>query len=120
MFCKPSTNQISTFFSFHPIQPHNTSQKRLPFNENIFFGDQGNKFNRRWLTYDEKNEMLYCTICLVYRNDVSKFRSGFNDWRHITQRVKEHEHSKQAKTFKDKIEVHNFTGKFRMFIFNAM
>jgi len=94
MFCKPSTNQISTFFSFHPIQPHNTSQKHLPFNENIFFGDQGNKFNRRWLTYDEKNEMLYCTIYLVYRNDVSKFRSGFNDWRHITQRVKEHEHSK--------------------------
>lgn len=79
---------------FHPIQPHNTSQKRLPFNENIFFGDQGNKFNRRWLTYDEKNEKLYCTICLVYRNDVSKFRSGFNDWRHITQRVQEHEHSK--------------------------
>jgi len=29
----------------------------------------------------------------VYRNDVSKFRSGFNDWRHITQRVREHEHS---------------------------
>jgi len=57
MFCKPSTNQIRIFFSFHPIQPHNTSQKRLPFNENIFFGDQGNKFNRRWLTYDEKNEM---------------------------------------------------------------
>jgi len=38
--------------------------------------------------------MLYCTICLVYRNDDTKFCSGFNDWRHITQRVREHEHSK--------------------------
>lgn len=94
MFCKPSANQISTFFSFHPIQPHNTPQNALPFSENIFFSDVGNKFNRRWLTFDEKNQMLYCSICLVYRSDTSKFQSGFNDWRHITQRVKEHEHSK--------------------------
>jgi len=36
MFCKPKINQIRTFFSFHPIQPHNTLHKRLPFNENIF------------------------------------------------------------------------------------
>lgn len=45
MFCKPSTNQIRTLFAFHPIQPYNMLQKRLPFHKNIFFGDQGNKFN---------------------------------------------------------------------------
>lgn len=91
-FCKPKSIDIINFFIFHPIQPTSSSLISLPFNEKIFFSDQGDcKFNRKWLTYNEKNQMLFCSVCLVYSNGSSTFCSGFNDWKHINQRIKEHE-----------------------------
>lgn len=48
-FCKPKSIDIVNFFIFHPIQPTNSSLISLPFNEKIFFSDQGDcKFNRKW------------------------------------------------------------------------
>lgn len=94
-FCKPKTIDIINFFIFHPIQPTNSSLISLPFNEKIFFSDQGDcKFNRKWLTYDENNQKLFCSVCLAYSDGSSKFCSGFNDWKHTSQRIKEHEISK--------------------------
>ncbi|XP_025405010.1 uncharacterized protein LOC112679433 [Sipha flava] len=92
---KPKSIDIVNFFIFHPIQPTNSSLISLPFNEKIFFSDQGDcKFNRKWLTYDENNQKLFCSVCLAYSDGSSKFCSGFNDWKHISQRIKEHEISK--------------------------
>uniref|UniRef100_A0A2S2QRP4 Zinc finger MYM-type protein 1 n=1 Tax=Sipha flava TaxID=143950 RepID=A0A2S2QRP4_9HEMI len=94
-FCKPKSIDIVNFFIFHPIQPTNSSLISLPFNEKIFFSDQGDcKFNRKWLTYDENNQKLFCSVCLAYSDESSKFCSGFNDWKHTSQRIKEHEISK--------------------------
>ncbi|XP_025196206.1 zinc finger MYM-type protein 1-like [Melanaphis sacchari] len=94
-FCKPKSIDIVNFFIFHPIQPTSSSIISLPFNEKIFYNDQGDcKFNRKWLTYDENNQMLFCSVCLAYSNGSSTFCSGFNDWKHTNQRIKEHEISK--------------------------
>jgi len=94
-FCKPKSIDIVNIFIFHPIQPTSSSIISLPFNEKIFYNDQGDcKFNRKWLTYDENNQMLFCSVCLAYSNGSSTFCSGFDDWKHTNQRIKEHEISK--------------------------
>lgn len=41
------------------------------------------------MSYDNTNQMLFCSVCLVYSSEDSKFRTGFNDWK----RIKEHESS---------------------------
>lgn len=55
------------------------------------------------MTYDENNQKLFCSVCLAYSDGSSKFCSGFNDWKHTSQRIKEHEiskhHNSSAKTY---------------------
>ncbi|KAE9523384.1 hypothetical protein AGLY_016332 [Aphis glycines] len=61
---------------------------------NTFSNNSDCKFKRKWLTCDENNQMLFCSVCLAYSNGSSTFCSGFNDWKHTNQRIKEHEISK--------------------------
>lgn len=94
-FKRPSINDLSDFFSYHPRQPN---EKDLPFKEKktIFSVKQsdGLSFRRQWLSYKETNKNLYCFICLVYSRVNSSFCTGFDDWRHVHQRIEEHEASK--------------------------
>ena len=46
-----------------------------------------------WLTYDEESDKAFCSVCLAFAKSTnpSIFISGMQDWRHIHDRVKEHE-----------------------------
>ncbi|XP_050065551.1 zinc finger MYM-type protein 1-like [Aphis gossypii] len=76
---------------YHPNQP----DRDIPFTSNrAFYRYDGSK--RIWLTYSSKHSALFCSICLAFGTlcDKNTFTVGVNDWRHIYQRIEEHEKSK--------------------------
>lgn len=89
-FSRPTSDRhsLEKFFNCHPQQkPKNRSLQRL------FSCNDGT--GRKWLTYCEDNHTLYCTVCLAFArpDETSPFITGMKDWKHITQRVEEHERS---------------------------
>ena len=58
---------------------------------------------RLWLSYCEKKEVLFCNLCIAYdtttcsNQNPSKFLTSFNSWKHIYQRIDEHESSQKHK-----------------------
>ena len=58
---------------------------------------------RLWLSYCEEKEALFCDLCIVHgtttsnNQNPSKFLTGFNSWKHIYQRIDEHESSQKHK-----------------------
>ena len=59
---------------------------------------------RLWLSYWEEKEVLFCNLCIGYgtttssNQNPSKFLTGFRSWKHIDQRINEHESSQKHKT----------------------
>uniref|UniRef100_A0AAQ5XSS1 DUF4371 domain-containing protein n=1 Tax=Amphiprion ocellaris TaxID=80972 RepID=A0AAQ5XSS1_AMPOC len=47
----------------------------------------------KWLTYCGQRHALFCFVCLAFSkpNDPSIFIRGMTDWRHVHQRIEEHE-----------------------------
>jgi len=91
-FKKPIPLHINHFFSVHPIQPSDNATI-LPFDsKKVFF--KNNNMNRIWCTYDVQENKLYCSVCLAFTTEMNTFTTGLNDWRHVHQRIKEHENSK--------------------------
>ncbi|XP_046870317.1 uncharacterized protein LOC124489198 isoform X2 [Hypomesus transpacificus] len=47
----------------------------------------------KWLTYSDERNALFCFLCLAFSkpNDPSSFIGGMTDWRHVHQRIEEHE-----------------------------
>eukprot|EP00102_Acyrthosiphon_pisum_P019919 XP_016657129.1 PREDICTED: zinc finger MYM-type protein 1-like [Acyrthosiphon pisum] len=91
-FKKPIPLHINHFFSVHPIQPSDNATI-LPFDsKKVFF--KNNNMNRIWCTYDVQENKLYCSVCLAFTTEMNTFTRGLNDWRHVHQRIKEHENSK--------------------------
>ncbi|KAL4091506.1 hypothetical protein QTP88_026182 [Uroleucon formosanum] len=85
-FKKPKSLALGEFFDFHPHQPYLTH----PFKSSkVFLGK--NNIQRRWLTYDEHSEKLFCSVCLAFSSERNIFIDGFNTWSHVYQRVQEHE-----------------------------
>lgn len=84
LFIRPKENERRSFFEQHPIQiegkPFYCTKDGLP---------------RKWLTFCETEESFYCSVCLVFGNEMSNFASsGERDKRHWACRVQEHEKSK--------------------------
>lgn len=75
--------------------PHQTPNIAIP---KVFNGKDGT--NCKWLTYcggKKKNQSLYCSACLAFAPVVSGgpfIKGGMKDWKHIHQRIVEHEKSK--------------------------
>lgn len=96
-FQKPRPNDLQLYLEFHPIQP---DEKELPFTErkSIFKIEESNSgsqmFRRQWLSYNNKKQQLVCFICVALSKSTSVFCSGFSDWKHVHQRLQEHETSK--------------------------
>ncbi|KAL4113078.1 hypothetical protein QTP88_016768 [Uroleucon formosanum] len=91
-FKKPIPPYINHFFSVHPIQPSDNATI-LPFDsKKVFF--KNNNMNRIWCTYDVQENKLYCSVCLAFTTEMNTFTTGLNDCRHVHQRIKEHENSK--------------------------
>lgn len=93
-FKKPLFNNINAFFSFHPHQPPVDLEAPLPFDIGIFKRNSNENFKRNWLSYNRKDQKLYCSVCLAFTDNDSVFCKGFDRYRHLTQTVGEHEKSK--------------------------
>ena len=67
--------------------------------------DSGGRLQRVWLLYCEEKEALFCDFCIAYgtitssNQNPSKFLAGFNSWKHIYQRIDEHESSQKHKPY---------------------
>lgn len=90
-FIKPKPTGLKYFFKVHPIQPCNDST--LPFNSIKAF-IRKNKTVRTWCTYDKSNKKMFCSVCLAFSVETNPFVCGMTDWKHIYQRITEHENSK--------------------------
>lgn len=90
-FKKPSTHNLLYFFQNHPVQPSDDSI--LPFSrKKVFFCK--NQLNRNWCTYNEQSRQIFCSVCLAFSIDSNAFTNGMSDWKHVYQRISEHEASK--------------------------
>ncbi|XP_018315539.1 zinc finger MYM-type protein 5-like [Mycetomoellerius zeteki] len=90
-FKRQDSMELNMFFNHHPIVPK--SQKGLPFKIDKAF-KQENESNRIWLTYSFSKKALFCSVCLAFENrETSSFNSecGMKDWKHVYQRIYEHE-----------------------------
>ena len=101
-FVKPKRDKVTEYFEFHQHQPETTK-----FNAtNVYFppDDSGGRLQRLWLSYCEEKEAIFCNLCIAYgstfssNQNPSKFPTGFNSWKHIYQRIDEHESSQKHKT----------------------
>lgn len=55
----------------------------------------GEVIKREWIVYSEKLDSAHCFCCLLFQENITEkgFSStnGFNDWKHLSERVNEHE-----------------------------
>jgi len=90
-FKKPNIHNLMYFFQIHPVQPSDDSI--LPFSsKKVFF--RNNKLNRNWYTHNEHSKQIFCSVCLAFWTDSNAFTNGMSDWKHVYQRISEHETSK--------------------------
>lgn len=88
---KPKYHTLEYFFKIHPVQPYDDST--LPFvSRKAFY--RKNQTIRTWCTYDETNVKMFCSVCLAFSIDKNPFTYGMCNWKHIYQRISEHENSK--------------------------
>ncbi|XP_069468511.1 zinc finger MYM-type protein 1-like isoform X2 [Ambystoma mexicanum] len=90
LFERPKSDQLSHFFQHHPIQPNTHKQINAQL---AFWRKDGSK--RSWLTYSKIQKALFCTVCLAFTEcrESGPFIRGVKNWRHIYQRIIEHEAS---------------------------
>uniref|UniRef100_A0A671TTT5 Uncharacterized protein n=1 Tax=Sparus aurata TaxID=8175 RepID=A0A671TTT5_SPAAU len=89
-FAHPQPQDLEVFFSYHPQQP-----TKHPLLAKVFHSKHGT--NRKWLTYSEKTQSLYCSVCLAFApaaSDSPFIKGGMKTWKHVHQRIEEHEKSK--------------------------
>ena len=102
MVCQPKRDKVTEYFEFHQHQPETTKFIAT----NVYFrpDDSGGRLQRLWLSYCEEKEAIFCNLCIAYGSTTSsnqnptKFPTGFNSWKHIYQRIDEHESSQKHKT----------------------
>lgn len=84
------------FFQSDKDYPRN-SQSRHFFNEYQFRRPvNGERVHRRWLIYSQTGGSIFCFCCRLYainlKSQLAK-KSGFNDWKHVQERLISHETS---------------------------
>ena len=94
MFRKPTLGQLEQFFSFHPKFPTEkvSFYVKRAYNRTT---TTGATLPRHWLSFDNDTRKLHCSLCLAYsQSSISVFTSGLADFKHVYQRIEEHESSK--------------------------
>lgn len=92
-YIRPHQENLKIFFNYHPQQT--TSN---PLVQKVFCCKDGT--NRGWLTYCQERHALHCSVCIAFAKlyDRSPFITGMTDWKHVHQRIVEHEKSMAHKT----------------------
>ncbi|XP_074525955.1 uncharacterized protein LOC141790172 isoform X2 [Halichoeres trimaculatus] len=87
-FIRPNPEALDHFFSFQPQQ-----KAEKPIVQRAFFCKDGT--NRKWLFYNQEKQTLFSFLCMAFAKptDSSLFITGMADFKHIHQRVEEHERS---------------------------
>lgn len=102
MFAPPDSNELYNFFAYHPQVPQ--QHQNVPFNVAKVFNRENNT-PRLWLTYHSERKALFCSVCLAFcsPNESNVFMEGVSDWKHVYQRIKEHEgtnlHGKSSQAY---------------------
>jgi len=82
--------------SFHASERVYKHQKRL-FSGSHFKRKLGNGeyIQRQWLLYSPSTGTVFCFACSIFSDAKSQscFETGFSDWKHASERMKEHENS---------------------------
>ena len=95
LFTKSNAVSEQAFWNFHPNQP----KEGIPFNSKLTYFRKdisGRCVQRKWLSYNNEKQALYCSFCVMYAPEKSRKNQliqGCSDWRHITVRIAEHEKS---------------------------
>lgn len=99
-FKKPETYKVDAFFKFHSYQPI----INIPFNPKKAY-KRTDGIHRKWLTFSEAESKLFCSVCIAFcaSSDSNPFTLGMNNWKHVYQRIAEHEdtfyHAKSVDAF---------------------
>ncbi|CAH0549851.1 unnamed protein product [Brassicogethes aeneus] len=96
-FKRPTKEELGFFFEYHPKIPNKNEAHSLPFNVENVFKRSPTEGERKWISFNDKNNSLFCCVCLAFSgiNEKNIFTQGMSDWRHVYQRINEHEISNQ-------------------------
>jgi hypothetical protein len=92
-FTRPTQNELPLFFEKHP-----TPNTKKILNKWLCCR---NGTERSWLTYNDITRTAFCSLCLAFSSEGNPFTKGMGDWRHIKQRIEEHERSVQHREVAD-------------------
>jgi len=88
-FKPPKIEEITIFFKYHPIQISITN-----FNSEKLY-KRKDKTCRKWVTYSKSQKLFFCSICLAFHRQLeNNFCKGVIDFKHMYQKLEEHERSK--------------------------
>lgn len=104
MFIKPRSINVTSFWLFHPHQP----KTNIPFRPSKLYNRKDGS-HRKWISYCVKKKALFCNICLCYGDGFGSFSKGFSVWRHVYERVSDHE---ETITHKLNVDAHLMKKQF--------
>ncbi|XP_046971601.1 uncharacterized protein LOC124540655 [Vanessa cardui] len=75
-----------------PKDPH---QDNRSFSETYYVStSQYGPVDRFWICYSKMLDAAYCQPCWLFASQINAWCTGFRDWRHLSDRIKQHGSSK--------------------------